>query len=108
MEQFISAQKIEPIVVQAQPIDWRLNLSNCIYINAKETDEQKYKKEVEYKIKQEFEEFLYESYYKRGVKLDNYIKSKLFDTFRYEKYREQKSFINYLYNIWEKIEDEYF
>ncbi len=41
MKQFISAQKIEPIIVQAQPIDWKLDLSNCIYIKAKETDKQK-------------------------------------------------------------------
>ncbi len=64
--------------------------------------------EKEFQIKQEFNDFLYENYYKRGINLDNYLKNKLYLTFKFNKSREENSFISYLHNVWDKFQDDYF
>jgi len=83
-------------------------LRNAIYIQTdKQTNENKYLQEKEYKIRQEFNDFIYEYYGKRGCKLDPYIKNKLWETFKFNKKREEKSFFNYLSNLWDNFEDTY-
>lgn len=102
----INANKINQIIqVQAYPINPSTNLRDAIYIK---TDEDKYLEEKEFKIRQEFNDFIYEYYEKRGHKLDPYIKNKLWTSFKFEKKRQENGFITYLINLLEKIEDEYF
>jgi len=96
------------IEVQAQIINSTTDLRNAIYIQTdKQTNENKYLQEKEYKIRQEFNDFIYEYYGKRGCKLDPYIKNKLWETFKFNKKREEKSFFNYLSNLWDNFEDTY-
>lgn len=66
------------IEVQAQIINSTTDLRNAIYIQTdKQTNKNKYMQEKEYKIRQEFNDFIYEYYGKMGCKLDPYIKNKL-------------------------------
>jgi len=96
------------IEVQAQIINSTTDLRDAIYIQTdKQTNENKYLQEKEYKIRQEFNDFIYEYYGKRGCKLDPYIKNKLWETFKFNKKREEKSFLNYLSNLWDNFEDAY-
>jgi len=96
------------IKVQAQSINSTTDLRDAIYIQTdKQTNENKYLQEKEYKIRQEFNDFIYEYYGKRGCKLDPYIKNKLWETFKFNKKREEKSFLNYLSNLWDNFEDAY-
>ena len=93
------------IQVQAHPINSFTNLRDAIYIK---TDEDKYLEEKEFKIRQEFNDFIYEYYGKRGHKLDQYTKNKLWTSFKFDKKRQENGLITYLVNWMEKIEDEYF
>lgn len=97
------------IEVQAQSINSTTDLRNAIYIQTNEkTNEDRYLQEKEFKLRQEFNDFIYDYYGKRGCKLDPYIKNKLWETFKFEKKREEKSIFNYLSNLWESFEDKYF
>ena len=70
-------------------------------------NEENYMKEIEYKQRQEFNDFLYEHYYKfNKCKLDPYIKNKLWNNFTYNN-RNNTSIIDYLLDMWDKFEDEY-
>jgi len=84
-------------------------LRNAIYIQTNEQiNGNKYLQEKEYKLRQEFNDFIYDYYEKRGHRLDPYIKNKLWESFKFEKKREEKSIFNYLSNWWEILEDKYF
>lgn len=107
MTNIVSGEKLEPTVVQAYPYNYQTNSSNIIFIKQIESNEQKYKREVEFKMRQEFEEFLYESFYKRGTNPDEYIKNKLWESFKFNKLRSESSLFSYLTNLWEKFEEEY-
>jgi len=70
-------------------------------------NEENYIKELEYKKRQEFNDFLYEHYYKFNKrKLDPYIKNKLWNNFTYNN-RNNNSIIDYLLDMWDKFEDKY-
>lgn len=104
---YISAYKLEPVIITAKPISWQTDLTNCICVKAQESNEEKYKKEVEHKIKLEFNDYLYENYYKRGKKISDYTKTRLYGNFKFDKTKKSNKFYTYLQNQWEKFEDKY-
>ncbi len=104
--EFICAQKIEPVIVQAYPYNYNSDKSNLIFIKLPESNEKKYERELEFKMREEFNEFLYESFHKRGIKPNEFIKNKLWENFKFNK-KSKSGFFNYLENLWEKFEDEY-
>ena len=107
MSNLVSGEKLEPTIVQAYPYNPSDSNKNIIFIKPAETNEQNYEKEKEFKMREEFNEFLYESFYKRGTKPDEFIKNKLWETFKFNKKRSESSFYNYLENLWEKFDEEY-
>ncbi len=106
-ENIISAQKVEPVIIQSYPYNYSCDKSNLIFIKLPESNEKKYERELEFKMRDEFNEFLYDSFYKRGIKPDEFIKNKLWETFKYNKKQSNNGFFNYLENLWEKFEDNY-
>lgn len=106
-EKIICAQKIEPVIVQAYLYNSNSDKSNLIFIKLPESNEKKYERELEFKMREKFNEFLYEVFYKRGIKPDDFIKNKLWENFRFSKKKNNNGFFKYLENLWEKFEDEY-
>lgn len=105
MELTIEAYKPNTIIeVDAKIIDSTTDLRNSVYIK---TGKDNYLLEKEHKMRQEFNEYLYDNYGKRGCVLTPYIKDKLWKRFVFDKNREETGFLNYLSNLWEKIEDTY-
>jgi AICAR transformylase/IMP cyclohydrolase PurH len=70
------------------------------------SDEEKYHKEVEFKQRQMFNEYLYQHYYKFDRIIDNYTKERLWQKFKYE-HRDSFSVINYLCEKWEQFAENY-
>jgi hypothetical protein len=70
------------------------------------SDEEKYHKEVVFKQRQMFNEYLYQHYYKFDRIIDNYTKERMWQNFIYE-HRDKFSIINYLCEKWEQFEDKY-
>ena len=82
--------------------------TECIIIEVIKniTDEEKYMKEVEYKIRQEFDDYLYEHFYKFNREVDWYTKERLWKSFRYEK-KNSFNMIEYILDKWNEFEDKY-
>ncbi len=109
MDNPILAHKVEKIIqVEAKKFDYvKNNIKDFIVVKAIESDDQKAKKEKEYKYKQEFEEYYYEYYLKRNHKLDEYTKKKLWISFKCKKISQENSIITKIKNFIEEFEDNY-
>lgn len=96
----ITSYKVEPsICVIAEPI---FNYNNCL------VNEDNYNREVEYKLRQEFNEYLYDMYYKRGINnIDNYTKNRIWDSFKYSRTKKENKFVRFLLDKWTEFEDNY-
>lgn len=105
----IPAQKVEKIIqVNAKKFDYvKNNIEDFIVVTAIESDDQKAKKEIEYKYKQEFEEYYYEYYLKRNHKLDEYTKNKIWISFKCKKISQENSISNKIKKFIEEFEDNY-
>ena len=90
------------IVVQSHLVNSTTNLHNAVYIK---TNEDAYLQEVEYKLRQEFNDYLYEHYGKFNHKLCDYNKNKLWNSFKFD--RRTPSITSYLSKLWEQFEEEY-
>ena len=82
--------------------------TECIIIDVIKnmSNEEKYIREVEYKIRQEFNDYLYEHFYKFNREVDWYTKERLWKSFRYEK-KNSFNMIEYILDKWDAFEDKY-
>ncbi len=78
---------------------------DIIIVKNTASDEEKYYKEVEYKKRQEFNEFLYQHYYKFDKKLDNYTKERLWQNYKFN--TKRNSIVEYLLEKWDEFDDKY-
>lgn len=78
---------------------------DIIIVKNTASDEEKYYKEVEYKKRQEFNEILYQHYYKFDKKLDNYTKERLWQNYKFN--TKRNSIVEYLLEKWDEFDDKY-
>ena len=89
---------------QSEPVAQQIDI---IIVKNTLSDEEKYYKEVEFKQRQEFNEFLYQHYYKFDKKIDSYTKERLWQSYKFHSNNQSFSIINYLCEKWEQFEDKY-
>lgn len=88
---------------QSEPVAQQIDI---IIVKNTLSDEEKYYKEVEFKQRQEFNEYLYQHYYKFDRKIDNYTKERLWQSYKFNN-SDSKSVINYLCEKWEQFAENY-
>jgi hypothetical protein len=96
----ITSYKVEPpICVVAEPV---LNYNNCL------VNEANYYREVEHELRLQFNEYLYDMYYKRGITdIDDYTKNRIWTNFKYSRSKKENKFVRFLLDKWSEFEDNY-
>ena len=89
-------------IVQSHLVNSTTDLHNAIYIC---NTEDAYHREVEHKLRQEFNEYMYYNYCKFGKYPCEYTKNKLWKSFKCEK--RTSSFASKLAQLWEQFEEDY-
>lgn len=109
MAEQIIAHKVKPtLVVKAVKYNGSNNNKNVIYVKSTvQINEETANAKKEFKYRQEFNEFYYDYYVKRGKGLDAYTKNRIWESFKYEKMREEKSISTKISNFIAYLEDKF-
>ena len=110
MDKTVIAHKVKPtLIVEAVKFDkYNNDNNNVIYVKSNiQINEEIASKEKEFKYRQEFNEFYYDYYVKRGKGLDEYTKNRIWNSFRYDKMREERSILTKISNFITYLEDKF-
>ena len=109
MSEPIIAHKVKPnLVVEAVKYNESDNNKNVIHVKSTvQINEETANAEKEFKYRQEFNEFYYDYYVKRGKGLDAYTKNRIWESFKYEKMREERSISTKIANFIAYLEDKF-
>jgi hypothetical protein len=109
MAEPIIAHKVKPtLIVEAVKYNESNNNKNVIYVKSTvQINEETANAEKEFKYRQEFNEFYYDYYVKRGKPIDDYTKNRIWESFKYEKMREERSISTKIANFIAYLEDKF-